>query len=202
MNPLRTLAAVAWWLGLIAWIGAIVMPGATAMVAFTRLPQLDLSMTAANPFFAGDSEGAGRFIAGYVTNPLFQVSDTVRLWSLIAVGVAIVASFGRPVGRPGLPRRIAVIAIGLAALVLGWYLLRVSGPLALSLDAWRTAVLADDAAAAEAAWVRFDPLHRTASRLFGLELGLVLVAAVSAAVSTRPGPAIEPGTAPPKEERT
>lgn len=201
MNAIRTLAAIAWWLGLIAWIAAIVVPGATAMVAFTRLPELELSMASASTFFAGDSEGAGRFIAGYVTNPLFQVSDTVRLVSLIAVGSAIVVSRGRPIGRPGISRRIAVIAIGIAALVLGWYLLRVATPLATALDAWRTSVLADDASAAEVAWMQFDPLHRTASRLFGVELCLVLVAAICAAISTGTGSAGEARIASSKETR-
>ena len=192
MNTLRTLAAIAWWLGVIAWIAAIVVPGATAMVAFTRLPELELSMAAADAYFDGDSEAAGRFIAGYVTNPLFLVSDTVRLTSVIAIGAAILATLGRPIGRPGRARRIAILAIGLGAVVLAWYLLRISTPLATALEAWRTSVLADDAAAAGESWAQFDPLHRTASRLFGIELCLVLVAAIAAAISSRSGTTVEP----------
>lgn len=188
LKGLRSLGAIAWWIALVAWIAAIIVPGATAMVAFTRLPQLDLSMAGAEAFFGGDSEGAGRFIAGYVTNPLFLASDRVRLVCMVVLGATLATTAGGPIGRPGPARRIAIVAIGLATLVLVWYLLRISAPLASALDSWRAAVLADDHVAAESAWNLFDPLHRQASRLYGIELSLLLMATIAASMSTRAVP--------------
>ena len=183
MHVLRSVAAAAWWLALIAWIAAIVAPGAAAMVAFTRLPDLDVSIPASRAYFDGDAAAAGRFVAGYVTNPIFVASDSIRLGAAALACIAIAVTGARPTGR-GRSALLATTCLAIATAILVATLMLVSAPLAESLEAWRVAVLADDPIAADAAKSLFDPLHVRASRLMQAELILLLVAAIAGGVSS------------------
>ena len=184
MNGIRGILAAGWWLALVTWTAAIAIPGAAAMIAFTRLPRLGVTMDGIQDYFAGDPEAAGRFVAGFVTNPLFMASDVACFVAAIVAWVAMIGTRFRPCGR-GFGLLLAVIAVMLTTLVLGWYLLFVGPPLGSSLMAWREAVLANDRVAAEAAWAIFDPLHQTASRLLGIEMILLLVAIITGGIATR-----------------
>ena len=184
MNGIRGILAAGWWLALVTGTTAIAIPGAAAMIAFTRLPRLGVTMEGTQDYFAGDPEASGRFVAGFVTNPLFLASDVACFVAAIVAWAAIIGTRFRPCGQ-GMGRRLAVMAVILATLVLGWYLLLVGPPLGDSLMAWREAVLANDRSAAEAAWAVFDPLHQTASRLLGIEMFLLLSAIITSGIATR-----------------
>lgn len=182
-----TLATVVWWLALMAWTAAIIAPAATAMSAFTSLPAMDVTTDRIESFFGDDREGAGRFIAGYVTHPVFQVSDRVQLVCAVVGIVLLVLRGGAPVGRPkSISRRCATAMVLLAAALLGWYLLGVSPSVESTLEAWRAAVDAGDRDAATSAYAAFDPWHRSAERGMSLILGAVLLAIVSSAVGSTP----------------
>jgi len=184
-----SLAAVCgsvWWLALVAWVAAIIAPAAAAMVAFPTLPELDVAIPSTRDFFAGDVEAAGRFVAGYVTNPIFLAADSVRLATALVIWTAVLVFRGRPLGG-GRLSLVAVLAIAIATVLLVTSLTTVAGPLAESLDAWRVAVLDGDHDAAAQAKAAFDPLHEQASTLMSSELLCVLVAiALSGAASVRP----------------
>ena len=45
-------------------------------------------------------------------------------------------------------------------------------------------MLANDPGEAEAAWTRFDPLHRSAARLMNVQLAALLVAVIAGAAAT------------------
>jgi hypothetical protein len=182
----RFIAAI-WWLSLVAWIAAIIAPAAAAMVAFPRLPELGAEIPATREFFAADPDGAGRFVAGYVTNPLFLAADRVRPVAALLMLAALMLTRGRPCGEGRLALA-GVIAVGVAAIPLAVSLVFVASPLAASLEEWRAAVFAGDQAAAAIAKAVFDPLHVRASQLMRTELALVLlgVATCGAASYTPP----------------
>ena len=183
---MKVLGDIAWWLSMLAWSAALVAAGAAAISAFTRLPAIEATMPGIAGFFADDPAGAARFVAGYVTNPIFLVTDRV---CLAAAGIAILSLFAtrfRP-GGPGPGGRIAAVAGIVAILVLGWYLIAIAPPLAEALADWRSAVFANDRAAATEAWSRFDPLHRLASRSLGVQFTALAVAIVASASASRGG---------------
>ncbi len=189
MNIIRSVSAAAWWLALIIWLAAIATPAAAAMVAFTRLPELQVAIPASEAYFDGDSAAAGRFVAGYVTNPIFVASDSIRLGAAILACIAMAATGARPTGR-GRWIRIATSCVAIATAILVATLALISSPLAESLEAWRIAVLANDPIAADAAKSLFDPLHVRASRLMQAELVLLLIAAVASGAASASPPAI------------
>ena len=178
---MRIIASIVWWICIVTWCAAIVAPGSAAIAAFTRLPAIEATMPGIGAFFAEDPAGAGRFVAGYVTNPIFIASDIACLASAIGVVIALLLGRGRPCGT-GFWGWTAVGAAAIASVTLGWYLWQVSPGLADSLGAWREAVLADDRSAADAAWSRFDPLHQTASRLLGIQFTMLMVAVIAGAM--------------------
>ncbi len=187
MKTMRPMLASVWWLALAAWVAAIVAPAAAAMVAFPRLPELEVAIPATRGFFADDPDAAGRFVAGFVTNPIFVAADAVRLVLVGLVWLAIALAGGRPSGQ-GRLAIVATVAIAAASILLAISLTLVAGPLAEALEAWRAAVFADDREAAAVAKAAFDPLHARASTLMSSELVCVLVAiaASGAASAGRP----------------
>lgn len=190
-HAIRPVAAASFWLALVAWIAAITAPAAAAMVAFPRLAELEVALPGTQGFFADDPAAGGRFVAGYVTNPIFLTSDSIRLAAAATAWLAIVATGIRPTGR-GRAAVVASLSVAAASIVLAWSLATVASPLAVALEQWRTAVLADDVAGAAVAKAAFDPLHVTASRLMQTELILMLTAVVAGAVSSA-SPTTGPG---------
>lgn len=199
MTIVRAVAAAAWWLAVVAWIAAITAPGAAAMVAFTRLPELEVAIPSTMSYFEGDPEAAGRFVAGFVTNPIFVAGDSIRLGAALLAWSAIIVTVARPVGR-GRATLVATLCLAIASVTLAASLMFVSGPLAESLEAWRTAVFADDRTSADAAKAIFDPLHEQASRLMQTELILLLIAAIAGGIASA-SPAAPPGRTTPGEPR-
>ena len=185
-NPLKITASILWWLCIVIWCAAIAVPGGAAIASFTRLPAVEATMPGIAEYFAGDPAGAGRFVAGYVTNPIFLVSDKVCLGSALGCLLALLLSGFQPCG-PGRAGKIAVFSIMIAGAAMTWYLWRLAPELGVELQAWREAVLANDRPRAEAAWSRFDPLHLTAARLMNLQLAMLIVTVIAGAIaSVRP----------------
>ena len=58
------------------WFAAVVAPAIAAMSAFTVLPKEGASIPRYEAYFADDPAGMGRMVAGYVTDPVFVVTDT------------------------------------------------------------------------------------------------------------------------------
>ncbi len=186
---LSALSATIWWLALTIWVAAIIAPAAAAMVAFPTLPELEVAIPATRAFFAGDADAAGRFVAGFVTNPIFVAADSVRLVVMIVLWVIVLIAGGRPIGRSPLALP-AVVLVGLGSILLAISLLSVASPLAETLDAWRTAVFDGDPQAAAEAKAAFDPWHERASALMKAELVCVLgaIGLGGAAGTVRPRP--------------
>ena len=184
---MMTLATVIWWLTLVAWMAAIVAPAATAMSAFTNLIAMEVTTDRIEPFFGDDTEGAGRFIAGYVTHPVFQMSARVQLGCAV-IGVALLAlRRGAPVGRPkSFARRSATTTMLLSTAALSWYLFGILPSVESSVESWRAAVLEGDRDAATAAYAAFDPAHRSAERGMSLIVGAVLLTIVTSGVGSTP----------------
>lgn len=183
MRRWRIILASAWWSALTIWFAAIIAPAAAAMVAFPRLPEIEAVIPATGAFFSGDPESAGRFVAGFVTNPIFVASDVVRLAVVGVAWLSVLVSRGRPSGH-GRWSIVAMISMAIASTLFAISFLFVAAPLAEALELWRAAVFAGDHGAAADAKAIFDPLHLTASRLMSTELIFVVIAILAAGAST------------------
>ncbi len=160
---------------LVAWIAAIVSSGVVAASAFTTLPDLEISSPLADAYFGDDQPAIGRFIAGFVTNPVFLASDRVRMVAAGCVLALYLAGRGRMLDRRHrIVRACAQMAMIGAMSVLAYQLIFVSPDLQDVLAAWRTAVTEGNRDAGTMIWKEFEIMHRIAAGLLRLELVLVV----------------------------
>lgn len=168
-------------------IGAIVMVGAAAAVAFPAVRKLDPRL----PGIQGYAGEHWKLIGGAVMNPAFHVADWVQYATV--VGAIIAFCIARWPRKPARFSRLSLIrAVVLIAI------LAVSGYQAVNLRPrmdgnlralWASARSGNDAAA-QVAKAAFDADHGPASLILECSLGLILLAAIlsgcSIARSTSP----------------
>ncbi|MBC03078.1 MAG: hypothetical protein CMJ34_07225 [Phycisphaerae bacterium] len=176
-------ASILWWVSIVVWFAAIATSGGAAISAFTVLPEIGATMPGIDAYFADDPEGAARFVAGYVTNPIFLVSDRICFFASVACLLSFPMSGFRPCG-PGVTGRIAVTLAVIAMVAQSFYLWGVAPELSIELERWREAVLVNDREAAETAWSAFDPLHEDAATLLNVQMAMLLGAVVAGAISS------------------
>ena len=176
------------------WLAALVASGTVAIAAFTTLPDLEISNPNTTRFFENDPQGAGRYLAGFVTNPVFVVSDRVRGIAAVLVVVVFVAGRGRVLdARCRAIRHLAHATLLGAIGLLAYEVFLVAPDVQSSLSAWRSAVVDGDLERGVHVWKRFKVLHEIASMLLRIELALVLagflLAAFAGPASSRTGSA-------------
>lgn len=157
------------------WLAALVASGTVAIAAFTTLPDLEISNPNTTRFFENDPQGAGRYLAGFVTNPVFVISDKIR--GAAAVLVISVFAVGRGRVLDGRCRAIRLLAhaslLGAIGL-LAYEVFLVAPDVQSSLSSWRSAVAAGDRERGAQVWKEFEVLHEIAATLLRVELALVL----------------------------
>jgi hypothetical protein len=177
-----------WWVVLAVWFATAIAPAVTAMSAFTQLQALPLTVTDYHDYLGDDPQANGRLAAGFVTDPVFRVTDIVQ----IALAVLAVILFALGGGRPpqGACAAKVVAGIGLAASIALTGVLAIGyGPeLNRELEAYRAAALVNDGTAADRHLAAFNRVHPMAERLHGVRALalLVLVAASGFAAAGAP----------------
>lgn len=174
------------------WLAALVASGTVAIAAFTTLPDLDVSNPTTTRFFANDPQGAGRYLAGFVTNPVFVISDRIRGVAAVLIVVIFAIGRGRVLdGRCRTIRHLAHATLLGAIGLLAYEVFLVAPDVQSSLAAWRSTVVDGDVERGAHVWKRFRVLHEIASTLLRVELTLVLgsflLAAFAGSWSSRPG---------------
>ena len=161
---------------LTVWIAAMFASGVVAIAAFTSLPDLELSTPAAEAFYGDDTEGVGRYVAGFVTNPVFVASDRIRSVAAIAILLLIVISRGRILDRRcRVLRYLAGATLKLGLVILAYTVIVLAPDIQTTLTAWRAAVTDGDVERGAAIWKSFEVLHTIASTLLRIEF-LTMVA--------------------------
>ena len=155
------------------WLAALLASGAVAIAAFTTLPDLELATPTTSRFFGDDTEAAGRYLAGFVTNPVFLASDRVRAAAAMLVVLAFLLGRGRVFDHHGrCVRRFAqlalLLAIGLCAFE------RSRWPPICKGAARELRTPSPMGTCNAMVWKEFYVLHRTASTLLRIELLAVL----------------------------
>lgn len=187
---MRRLLAAAWWCVLSIWLVCAVAPGVVAISAFTTLPSLGITVTDAHAFLGDRAAANGRFAAGYVTDPVFQVSDIVQL-ALSVLGVILFAVGGaRFPSSTRFSRVLTGIALALAVGLTGVIAIGISPPMNRHLTAYRAAATLNNADVAVRELAAFNILHPTAERLHAIRaaavLGLIVVCGFASGRTTPP----------------
>lgn len=153
------------------WLGALVLAGATAAIAFPTMSRLDPRL----PEFAAYPGPHHRIAAGQVMQRVFLVTDLVQVGAVFVAGVALSVLILR--GHVALTRPMTVVRAALLLGVLGLlgYKLFVLDPrMSLSLRAFWSAAAEGRLEDAEAARRAFDADHPRASAVLSVLAGGVL----------------------------
>ncbi|MFG0275707.1 MAG: hypothetical protein ACF8QF_11680 [Phycisphaerales bacterium] len=184
MSRLRPTLETAHILALGVWLGALVMTGATAAIAFPTMRDLDPSL----PAFAAYPEDHCTIAAGMVMARVFFVCDTVQLVGAMVASVTLIGLFATgAVSRRRAAHVIRAAILAALAVSLLQYLIFPAREMAQHLDAFWTAARAGDIATADAERAAFDRLHPGASLRLSLHaIGIVAALVVGCWAATTP----------------
>lgn len=176
---MRKTVHILFWLVLAFWLASVIAPAIAAISAFTVLPEQKASIATYEAFFGDDTEGMGRMVAGYVTNPVFIVTDWIQ-WFLAPAAFILALVEWQPLRTSrGAGNWIRLLAILAALVLVVIHNGSMSPQMNRDLTDYREAAAADDAERAQTAYTAFDRNHKMAETLFGIR-GLLLIIAVGA----------------------
>lgn len=184
MNWLRPSMETAHLVALGLWLGALVMTGATAAIAFPTLRDLDPSL----PAFASYPEDHWSIAAGMVMARVFFVCDAVQLGCGLLAGATLGILF--LTGAVARRRAAQVIRAALLAVLLVsllQYLVFPAREMAQDLQAFWSAAKAGDAETADRHRAAFERAHPGASLRLSLHaIGVLVTMAVGAWAAATP----------------
>ena len=180
---IRRLIAVVLFLGLAAWIAAIFGASLAAGAVFSTLGDLDVTLSEASILDAGDQ---GRYIAGFITQPIFAVTDALQTGCAIIVLAMLAIQLARSLSGKKW-QLAAMIAACVAAALLLVRILFLTRPFDAALAAARRAVADGDLDAYVAQAAIMHAIHPTLVLIVASTLLAVIVALIAAAASTELG---------------
>src|SRR4051812_21538005 len=154
------------------WLGAMVMAGATAVLVFGQIRELDPKL----PGYKAYEGSHASLLAGKVANRVFTAVDIIQLACAIAVVaslIAITAKFRDAYWRLALVVRWLTIVCVLGCL--GYNLVVLSPRMGRNAAAYWSSAQKGDNAAATAFHAAFEADHPTASRVLALTAVAVLL---------------------------
>jgi len=183
-NTYARVTSVTYWLALAIWFGSLMTVAIAAMIAFTVLPEQDLTLSAYSDY---RPEQHGRIAAGLVLDPIFAITDVVQIVAaIVAVGMVFLqlVAFRMRVSRPA--NWLRTLAILAAGGVLCYRLVVVTPPMNDALTEYRAAAMAGDVELADRLRASFQDDHTRAERLFQVTFLLVIAAMVLSASAVVP----------------
>lgn len=184
MRLLAMAASIVFWLGLAAWIGALLTAGIAAGCVFGTLPDLGVQLS---DYAAFDADRHGGLAAGMVMEKVFWIVDLVQFVAapLTIAGLLVMLGCGWWRQRRGsaIVMTLCVIA---ASATLAYHVVALAPPMNRELRAYWSAARAGDADEALTRRANFEQMHPQAELLLQARLLLLLSALVAAAVAAAP----------------
>lgn len=198
MPFLHKLIAIAYWLALTFWIGAIMTVAIAAMNTFGTLPGLGVSLDGYPDF---PVEHHGRLAAGIIMERNFFMADVIQMFAIPIVLVTLLAQLlfcKMPLKRPA--NSIRFISLSTAAVVFGIYAFTIAPDMNRELRAYWTAAEAGQVEQAELHRAAFEVDHPRAEWFLEMNLifALIGVGASAAAFVHSPSAAKTSVLEPPK----
>lgn len=181
MSTTQRIADVAFWIGLILWVSAIITAGMSAAMAFPTMHEYEVIVP---KFDAFDHSAHWSIAAGLLMERMFFVTDIVQLV------VAIVVIIGLGVGYSTSARSIKhpmelmrTICIAGAALMLAYRMFLLAPEMNRDLHGYWNAAEQGNVEVAAKHRDAFQSKHPTATRLYGISMVLLLAGAAATAWS-------------------
>ena len=176
------LTSTCWWIILALWCTAVLSPAITSISAFTQLKEVGLVVTEYQDFLGDDSELHGRMAAGYISTPVFNLTDRTQAILALAATMVFVSTRGKVFGfRSPLNILNGVILILLCGLSL-WIYFDVSPSMNSAVEAYRVAAAANDTQEAALTYKSMMIIHETSEPLYGARAILVFILIIASGI--------------------
>ena len=152
-----------WWVLLTFWFTAAIAPAIAGISTFTELQKLGIIVTDYNTYLGDDPTANGRMAAGFVTNPLFRITDIAQMIIAACAMVVLVLTRGRPTGERS---RTTLACYGIVVLLIAIPAAFITPKMDRDLTAYREAARAGQIAEADAHRAEFNTLHLVAERMY------------------------------------
>ena len=181
---MKRFLAITWWLLLTVWFAAATAPALAAISAFTQLQDLGILVTDYQAYLGTDPKGNGRLAAGFVTDPVFRITDNAQV-AIATIGlIVLIITRGRPVGGSSPANIVNIACFGIAAIIIAILVFGMSASMNHELDAYRSAARMGDVAEADARLAAFNTMHPIAEKMHGFRamavLGMVIASGFAA----------------------
>ena len=176
--------AITWWLLLVAWFAAATAPALAAISAFTQLQDLGIVVTEYQNYLGTDPKANGRLAAGFVTDPVFRITDNAQVVIATIGLIILLITRGRPVGGSSPANMANIACFAMAAIIIAILVFGMSASMNHELDAYRAAARMGDVTEADAHLAEFNTMHPIAEKLHGFRaiavLGMVIASGFAA----------------------
>lgn len=163
-----------WWILLATFFALAISPAITAISAFTNLQDIGISVEGYQAYLGDDHRAQGRLAAGFVTDPVFRITDIAQGALIVGLVIVLLVSRGRPCVSRSRANIVVIALLVMAILLQAVLLIAILPRMNDDLTAYRAAARANDAPLADQRLASFNTLHPTAERLYGLRALLVL----------------------------
>ncbi len=181
MRAAARLMDVSFWLGLIAWVSALVTAGISAAMAFPTMHEFAVEVP---KFRALDASEHWSIAAGLLMERIFTLTDMIQLVAALLVIVGLVGSLALGSRRrqriSGVLRALCVLG---AAGLLAYRILVLAPSMNASLHSYWNAAEAGKIDVAMRHRADFQAAHPTASRIYGVMFAMLIAGAAITAWS-------------------
>ena len=157
-------------------------PAITSISAFTQLKEVGLVVTQYQDFLGDDPEQNGRMAAGYISTPVFNMTDTAQALLALAATVVFVVTRGKVFGFKS---RLNILNGIILALLFGlctWIYVDISPSMNSAVEAYRTAAAANDEQQAALTYKSMMVIHGTSEPLYGARAILVFILIIASGI--------------------
>jgi len=179
MPTTSRIAEVAFWIGIVLWISALVTAGVSAAMAFPTMHEFEVVVP---KFAAYDESQHWSIAAGLLMERIFWVTDLAQMFAALLVIIGLGAGYGTSGRRFKQPLEMMRTVCVLAAVALLAYRVLILAPsMNGSLQRYWHAAEHGNTELAVRHRTDFQALHPIASRVYGVMLVLLLGAVATTA---------------------
>jgi len=157
-------------------------PAITSISAFTQLKEVGLVVTQYQEFLGDDPEPNGRMAAGYISTPVFNMTDTAQAVLALAATILFVSTRGNVFGFTSRLNTLNGITLALLLGLCAWIYFGISPSMNSAVEAYRTAAAANDTQEAALTYKSMMIIHETSEPLYGARAILVFILIIASGI--------------------
>ena len=167
--------STSWWVILALWFTAAASPALTAVAAFSQLQEARVIMPEYADYLGDDPNSNGRMAAGFVTDPLFRVTDSAQAVFASLALILLVCARGKIYRCHSWLHTVNGILLALMIALTVWVCTSIAPHMQSLVEAYRTAAAANDEQQAMFKYKEMMVVHGIAEPIYASRAGILLI---------------------------